>query len=79
MRLIGAVGGTIGMAVIALVYLISAPLVAFATGVSQILLEVRENAVRPRPFLGARHGFPFLDRSPATAMVAGTPSDDTEE
>lgn len=78
LRLIGAAGGTIGMALIALAYLIAAPLVALGTGVSQILLEIRENAVRPRPFLGARHGFPFLDPSPVPAVVE-MPSDDTEE
>ena len=65
------------MAVIALVYLLGAPLVAVATGLGQILLEVRENALRPRPFLGARHGFPFLDPSPVA--LAEMPSDDTEE
>jgi hypothetical protein len=46
--------------------------------VSQILLEVRETAVRPRPFLGARHGFPFLDPHPVPVVVE-TPIADTEE
>ena len=77
-RALGAAAGAVGMALLALVYLIGAPLVAVATGVSQILLEVRETAVRPRPFLGARHGFPFLD-PPAIPVVVETPVADTEE
>ena len=77
-RALGAATGAVGMALIALVYLIGAPLVAVATGVSQILLEVRETAVRPRPFLGARHGFPFLDPH-VVPVVVETPIADTEE
>jgi hypothetical protein len=77
-RALGAAAGAVGTALIALVYLIGAPLLAIATGVSQILLEVRETAVRPRPFLGARHGFPFLDPHPVPVVVE-TPIADTEE
>jgi hypothetical protein len=77
-RALGAAAGAVGTALMALVYLIGAPLVATATGVSQILLEVRETAVRPRPFLGARHGFPFLDPRPVPVVVE-TPTADTEE
>ncbi len=78
LRALGAAAGAVGMALMALVYLIGAPVVALATGVSQILLEVRETAVRPRPFLGARHGFPFLD-PPAVPVVEATHIADTEE
>lgn len=77
-RALGAAAGAVGMALMALVYLIGAPFLAVATGVSQILLEVRETAVRPRPFLGARHGFPFLD-PPAVRVIVEAPIADTEE
>lgn len=76
-RIVGAVGGAIGVSLVAAVYLIGAPLVALATGCGQIMLEIRENAVRPRPFLGARHGLPFLD--PPKPLVAVTPHEDMEE
>jgi hypothetical protein len=61
LRLIGTTAGAIGMAVIAALYVIGGPVVGLVTGGWQIVMEVRENAARPRPFVGARHGLPFLD------------------
>lgn len=49
-----------------------------ATGAWQIWMAVRENAVRPRPFVGARHGFPFLDLT-VSVIPTGPTTDDTEE
>lgn len=77
LRVVGAAAGAVGVAIIALVYLIGAPFLAFATGASQILMEVRDNAVRPRPFVGARHGLPFLD-PPPPPPVQPAEADDTE-
>lgn len=51
----------VGVAVVMLVMLVVTPLVAMGTGLWQIGMETRDTAVRPRPFVGARHGFPFLD------------------
>lgn len=76
-RVIGAAGGAVGVGLVALVYLVGAPLIALATGFVQILMEVRDNAVRPRPFLGARHGLPFLD-PPVPAATVLTENDETE-
>ena len=64
LRVVGVAAGAVGVAIIALVYLVGAPFVAVATGAGQILMEVRDNAVRPRPFVGARHELPFLDPPP---------------
>lgn len=61
-RVLGSAASAVGGGLVAALYLLGAPVVAFATGVGQILVETRENAVRPRPFVGARHGLPFLDR-----------------
>jgi hypothetical protein len=77
LRVIGAAAGAVGGAIIALVYLVAAPLIALATGAGQILMEVRDNAVRPRPFTGARHGFPFLD-PPPPAPAQPVEADETE-
>ncbi len=77
LRVIGAAAGAVGVAIIALVYLIGAPLIAFVTGAGQILMEVRDNAVRPRPFIGARHGFPFLD-PPPPSPAPPVEADETE-
>lgn len=77
LRVVGAAVGAVGVAIIALIYLVGAPLVAFVTGVGQILMEVRDNAVRPRPFIGARHGFPFLD-PPPPEPVQPAEADETE-
>ena len=57
---------------VAALSLIGAPIVAFMTGMGSILVEIRETTARPRPFVGARHGLPFLDRM-------GTSSVETEE
>ena len=76
LRVVGAAAGAVGGAIIALVYLIGAPLVALAIGAGQILMEVRDNAVRPRPFVGARHGLPFLD-PPPPPPVQPAEADDT--
>lgn len=78
LRVLGAAAGALGMSVVAALYLIAGPLVGLATGAWQICMEVRENAVRPRPFVGARHGLPFLD--PTVAVRSAEPTmDDTEE
>jgi hypothetical protein len=77
LRVVGAAAGAVGAAIIALVYLIGAPLIAFVTGAGEILMEVRDNAVRPRPFVGARHGFPFLD-PPPPAPAQPVEANDTE-
>ena len=76
LRVVGAAAGAVGVAIIALVYLIGAPFVALAIGAGQILMEVRDNAVRPRPFVGARHGLPFLD-PPPPPPVQPAEADDT--
>lgn len=76
-RVIGAAAGAAAGAIITLVYLIGAPLIAFVTGTGQILMEVRDNAARPRPFIGARHGFPFLD-PPPPAPAQPVEADETE-
>lgn len=76
LRIIGAACGALGMALIAIVYVVGAPVIALTTGIGQILSEVRENAARPRPFVGARHGFPFLDPPPLHTEIA---RDTTEE
>jgi hypothetical protein len=59
----------VAVAAVMLVYLIVSPIVAMGTGLWQIGMEIRETAIRPRPFVGARHGFPFLDPQP-TAPAA---------
>lgn len=69
---IGAAAGAFGVGVVALIYLVGAPFVAMATGVGQIMMEVRDNAVRPRPFVGARHGLPFLDPPSPPPVIAPT-------
>lgn len=70
--------GVIGVSGAAVISMSSAPFVALATGIGQILIEVRENAACLRPFVGARRGFPFLDPSFAPAEADPT-IDDTEE
>lgn len=77
-HLLGAAAGAVGVAVVAVIYLIGAPLVALATGTVQIAMEVRDNAVRPRPFVGARHGLPFLD-VPNAETAAMTATNEVEE
>lgn len=77
-QIIGAAAGAVGVALIAAIYLIGAPLIALGTGIAQIASEIRENAVRPRPFLGARHGLPFLD-PPNTTAAATAATDEAEE
>jgi hypothetical protein len=54
----------VAVTIVMLVYLVISPFVALGTGLWQIGMEVRETALRPRPFVGARHGFPFLDPKP---------------
>jgi hypothetical protein len=78
LRLFGALAGAAGVGIVALIYLIGAPIVAFITGVGQIAMEIRDNAVRPRPFVGARHGLPFLD-PPVPAPATATDTDETED
>ena len=75
LRVVGAAAGAVGVAIIALVYLVGAPFVAVATGAGQILMEVRDNAVRPRPFVGARHGLPFLDPPPSPPVPPAEAND----
>lgn len=77
-RAIGVTAGAIGAAVVATVYLVAAPFVALYAGFVHIVTEVHENAVRPRPFVGARHGLPFLD-PPAPAAVGPTENTDAED
>ena len=78
LRVVGTAAGAVGGAIIALVYLIGAPFVVLAIGTGQILMEVRDNAVRPRPFVGARHGLPFLDPPPPPPRLPAE-ADDTEQ
>ncbi len=61
LRVLGAICGAAMAAVVAVIFLVMSPLVGLAAGAGRIMMEVRENAARPRPFVGARHGFPFLD------------------
>lgn len=75
-RMLGAIGGAVGVGIVALIYIIGAPVVALITGIGQIAMEIRDNAVRPRPFVGARHGLPFLD--PPASPPTTTEADDTE-
>lgn len=77
-RMVGALAGAIGVGIVAVIYLIGAPIVAFVTGVGQIAMEIRDNAVRPRPFVGARHGLPFLD-PPESRPVTVEAMDETED
>ncbi len=63
-RVLGAVAGAVGVTIVAAIYLVGAPIVALVTGTGQILMEIRDNALRPRLFVGARHGMPFLDPAP---------------
>lgn len=72
---VGAVAGAIGVGLVALVYLVGAPFIALATGTAQIVVDIRDNAVRPRPFVGARHGFPFLDPPVLAAVPIETHAD----
>lgn len=60
-RSVSAIGVVVGMGI----YLAIAPLIAFGAGLLGFLAELRDAAVRPRPLVGSRHGFPFLDRPPA--------------
>jgi hypothetical protein len=77
-RVLGAAAGALGVGIVALIYLVGAPIVAFVTGVGQIAMEIRDNAVRPRPFVGARHGLPFLD-PPAAQPSRDGDADETED
>ena len=60
--------------VAAALYLLVSPLIALATGLVRIVLEIRDTAVRPRPFVGARPGLPGRDR-PSPAPDASGPED----
>ena len=77
-QIVGAAAGAVGVALIAAIYLIGAPLIAIWTGCVQIVSEIRENAMRPRPFQGTRHGLPFLD-PPNTTAAATAATDEAEE
>jgi hypothetical protein len=63
----------VAVGLVMVVYLVIAPLVALGTGLWQIVMEVRETAMRPSPFVGARHGFPFLDPRPPEPQKASEP------
>ena len=69
-RMLGAAAGAVGVGLVAAAYLIAAPFIALGTGIMQIAMDIRDNAVRPRPFTGAAHGFPFLDPPPAQAATS---------
>jgi hypothetical protein len=58
-RAMAAVGVIVGMGL----YLAIAPLIVLGTGLVGFVIEVRDGFLRPRPLVGTRHGFPFLDRS----------------
>jgi len=77
-RAVGATVGASGVAVVATAYLVAAPFVAMWTGFVRIVTEVHENAVRPRQFVGVRHGLPLLD-PPVPAAVRSTENTDAEE
>jgi hypothetical protein len=62
----------VAVALIALVCLVLSPIIAMGTGLWELLTEIRDTAVRPRPFVGAKHGFPFLD-PPAAPTPAAEP------
>jgi len=63
----------VAVGIVMLVYLLISPIVALGTWLWQIGAEVRDTAMRPRPFVGARHGFPFLDPRPPAAPEAREP------
>ena len=79
---LAVVAMTINAIVVAVVmglYLIASPVLAMATGLWEVLAEIRDTAVRPRPFVGARHGMPFLDppvAAPAPAAEEPAPASD---
>ena len=70
LRLVAAgISGFFGILAMALVLLLS-PLITFFTGAVRLLAEIRDTAVRPRPFVGAVHGLPFLDPQPPAPAPA---------
>jgi hypothetical protein len=69
-----AVAG-VGVVVVMGLYIVVSPLIALGTGLAQIITEVRDTMVRPRPFVGARHGFPFLDRAASVERDEETGAD----
>ena len=53
----------LGIVVVMGLYVLVSPLIALGAGLAEVITEIRDTMVRPRPFVGARHGFPFLDRT----------------
>jgi hypothetical protein len=74
-RLIGMLIAGPAVAVGAALYVIVSPLVSLAAGAVEILAQVRDTIVRPRPFVGARHGLPFLDPAPPPRRVGEPPAE----
>ena len=70
--MITGVAVMIGAALLALV----SPLIALWAGLVRVLTETRETAVRPRPFIGRIHGFPFLDPPALPSRSTGHDGDD---
>jgi hypothetical protein len=66
----------VAVAVVALLYLLISPLVALATGFWSVVTETRDTVVRPRPFVGADHGLPFLDPAPPPPPPPPPPDED---
>jgi hypothetical protein len=60
----------VAVGVVMVLVLLISPIVALGTGLWQIAMDVRDTAMRPRPFVGARHGFPFLDPPPAAPQAS---------
>jgi hypothetical protein len=79
LRVVARTLGGVGVVVIMAAYVAISPVITLLTGMAEILTEVRETLLRPRPFVGARHGFPFLDRPPVHhAERHDTPAVDPE-
>jgi hypothetical protein len=60
----------VAVALIAVICLVLSPIIAMGTKLWEILTKIRDTAVRPRPFVGAKHGFPLLDPPPAPRPAA---------
>lgn len=77
-QLMGRVVAAVGVVVGVVLYLVVGPLIALGTGFLGFVAEIRDGVTRPRPFRGARHGFPFLDRRPPEREFSQNAQDDPE-
>jgi hypothetical protein len=60
-----------------LLLVIASPFIALGTGFWGVLTDIRDTALRPRPFVGARHGFPFLDPPKAAPQPQAEEAEET--